>query len=140
MRHTSRSALIVVGVAVLLVACGGGDGGQDAPVVPPAQTSKLEGTAATGRPFAGATVTVFDAASNAVTTTTVAADGSYAATVPASTRAPLVLEATLDNVTLVSAIAETKDSRANITPLTSLIASRLAPDGNPTSLKQNSSG
>ena len=150
MRNSLRTALVVACTAVVLAACGGdgGDGGQagtppatNPPATnPPVQTtSTLTGTAATGRPFAGALVTVYDATCSSVGSTNVAPDGSYSVTIPASTKAPLVLEATLDNVTLVSAVAETRDARANITPLTSLIAARLAPNGNPTSLKQDSS-
>jgi hypothetical protein len=140
----------VAGAVLLLSACGGGSGSagdttgaaNDPPpvVVPPAPASvTLTGTAATGRPLAGASVTAYDRSGVAAGTATVAVNGSYSVTLPAGTQAPLVLEATLDAVTLVSAVPETRDARANITPLTTVIAARLAPAGVPTNLKQDPS-
>jgi hypothetical protein len=137
----------LAGAVALLSSCGGGSGGSTSTgavttpppdVVPAPPTSfTLTGTAATGRPLAGATVTVFDRNGAPAGTSTVALDGAYSVAVPASSAAPLVLEATLDAVTLVSAAAETKDARVNITPLTTVIAARLAPAGVPTNLKQD---
>lgn len=131
--------------ALVLTSCGGGGGGgtDSAPVATPttppaATTATLRGVAANGLPFAGALVSVYDSAGTVVGTTTVAADGTYALTIPATAKAPLVLEAALGNTTLVSTIAETRDTSVNITPLTNVIAARLSPDGNPLTLKQNS--
>ncbi|MBC5782383.1 carboxypeptidase regulatory-like domain-containing protein [Ramlibacter sp. USB13] len=105
---------------------------------PPAPTTAtLSGTAATGAPFAGATVKVYDRSGALVGTATAGADGTYTVTIPATTPAPLVLEATKDDQMLVSTFAETRTTRVNITPLTNLIAARLAPDGNPRSLRTN---
>lgn len=119
--------------SILLVAgCGGGGGGGDG-----GGGATLSGVAATGAPFAGATITVYDATGAAVGSTTAAADGSYTISIPATARAPLVLEAVRDGETLVSTFSEMRSTRLNITPLTNLIAARLAPDGNPLSLRAN---
>ena len=58
-----------------LSACGGGGTGES--TAPTAGTSAVSGTAATGRPLVGATVTLKDAAGHTATTTT-DADGHYA--------------------------------------------------------------
>lgn len=132
----TRLGLALASAAVLLLqACGGGGGGDDPP--PPTEAT-LSGVAAIGAPFAGALVTLFDASGTVRGTTTVALDGSYTLTIPAATTAPLVLEATRDEETLVSAFAETRTTRLNITPLTNLIAARLASDGDPLSLRGDS--
>lgn len=123
-----------------LAGCGGGGGDattEPAPTAPPATTATLSGVAATGAPFAGATITVYDAAGNAVTSTTAAADGSYTLEIPLTTPAPLVVEAVREQTLLVSTFAETRTTRLNITPLTNLLAARLAPDGDPQNLRGN---
>lgn len=134
-RAITRLGLALAGAAVLLLQGCGGSGGGDPP--PPTEAT-LTGVAATGAPFAGALVTLFDASGTVRGTTTVALDGSYSLTIPAATEAPLVLEASRDTDTLVSAFAETRSTRLNITPLTHLIAARLASDGDPLSLRADS--
>jgi hypothetical protein len=118
-----------------LAACGG-SGGTDPTVIAPA-TFNVSGTAATGAPFAGATVTLVDStgapfAANAVT----AADGSYIVKVLQSAKPPFVVQAVSADkaTTLVSVVSEAKDTNTNITPITNLIASRLSPSGDPTKL------
>lgn len=133
-----RIALAWAGAAVLLAGCGGG-GGSGLPETPPATEVTLSGVAATGKPFVGAQVIVYDRAGTALngTPATVGGDGSYTVTIPASAAAPLVLEAVRDTVTLVSTFAETKTTNLNITPLTNLIAAMLSPDGDPLSLRSH---
>lgn len=122
--------------ALTLAGCGGGGrGGSDGGA--PTADATLSGVAATGAPFAGATVSVYDRAGTLLATTTVGADGGYSLTIPSSAQAPLVLEATREDQTLVSTFAETRTTRLNITPLTNLIAARLAPQGNPLNLRGN---
>ena len=121
----TAASLLLVGA---LAACGG-SGGTDPTVIAPA-TFNVSGTAATGAPFAGATVTLVDStgapfAANAVT----AADGSYIIKVLQSAKPPFVVQAVSADKTLVSVVAEAKDTTTNITPVTNLIASRLSPSG-----------
>lgn len=127
-------AFLAAGI-LLLSACGGGGGGGSGE--PPPTTSTLSGVAATGAPFSGAAIQVYDRAGVLAGSTTAAADGSYSITLPLSVQAPLVLEATREDLTLVSTFAENRSTQLNITPLTNLIAARLAPDGNPLSLRGN---
>lgn len=130
-----RNVLGAMALSVLLAACGGG-GGTPAPGPEPAPTmADISGVAATGAPFAGATVTIYDRNGVAVNSIAAGADGSYSLSIPLTTPAPLVVEAALGELTLVSAFAETRSTRLNVTPLTNLIAARLAPDGNPLSLR-----
>lgn len=75
----------------------------------------------------------------ALVVTTPNASGNYSVTIPADSAPPFVVEAVRDDQTLVSTFAEAKPTTLNITPLTTLIAARLAPDGNPAKLKNNSS-
>jgi len=137
MKHYSlvsktAGGLLLVGA---LAACGGG-GGTDPTAAAPA-TFNVSGTAATGAPFAGATVTLVDSAgtpfaANAVT----AANGSYTIKVLQSAKPPFVVQAVSADkaTTLVSVVSEAKDTNTNITPITNLIASRLSPSGDPTKL------
>lgn len=94
----------------------------------------LAGTVAAGGPVDGATVTVRDSTGASFDGGVTAADGSYAAAIAKSAKPPFVLMAVRDDKTLVSAIAEAKDSTVNITPITDLIASRLTASGNPAKL------
>ena len=109
-----------------------------APIVAPAQGITLSGVAATGAPFAGASITVFDRFANVVGRAIAASDGRFAATLVVSAQPPFVLEAVRDDQTLVSMFSENTSTNLNITPLTTLIAARLAPDGNPSTLRTTS--
>lgn len=123
--------------AVLLAACTPG-GDRPSPPPPPTTNVTLSGVAATGAPLPGATVTVYDRSGATVATATTGADGSFSVSIPATTQAPLVLHAVSSDQTLVSAFAETRSTRLNITPLTNLVAACLAANGDPLSLRQNS--
>lgn len=138
MRWISHRFGVLLGCAAMLLSgCGGGGGGTAPPA--PSQVT-ISGVAATGAPFAGATVTLYDRNGAALNSGTVQADGSYTLTAPADAPAPLVLEAVREDQTLVSTYAETKSTRLNITPLTHLIAALLAPNGDPLGLRGNAAG
>lgn len=115
-------------LAALLAACGGGGGSSTAPA------TTLSGTAATGAPFAGATVSIVDKTGTVVGSGTTAADGSYTITLSIGATPPFVLKAVRDDLTLVSVAADTTGSTFNITPITNLIASRLSTSGDPAKL------
>ncbi|MFS2166603.1 carboxypeptidase regulatory-like domain-containing protein [Variovorax sp. Varisp62] len=142
---------------VLLAACGGGGGGGSGaalfpiagsppaappstpPSAPPASnppqtSSQLSGVAATGAPFAGANIVVVDQTGATVCTTQTDSAGAYACALPASAKAPFVITAQRDDLTLYSTTASTTGGTANVSPLTTIIVSRLSPDGNPASL------
>lgn len=143
-RFVSSAGICLASAALMaLSACGGGGGGSDdtvaptpAPVPTPTPTPSkiaLNGVAATGAPFADATLTVVDPAGATVCTTTTDARGNYACELPAGTQAPLVVTASRGDQVFYG-IAATATGRVNVTPLTTIIASRLSPDGNPASL------
>jgi hypothetical protein len=153
--------LALASATLVLASCGGGGGGggdsgdgggggdnpggggstggtNDGGAAPAVSMVTLSGTVATGKPFAGAAVTVYNRTGAAVADpVVVGADGLYSVTVPQGTEAPLVLEAVLNGEALVSAAGATQTGTVNLTPLTSVIAARLAPDGNPRSLRAN---
>ena len=132
---------LAVSFTIALSACGG-DGGStpSAETTPSVVTTlsavTLEGVAATGAPFTGALITVYDKSGTAVgTATTDPVTGGYSLTLPASAQAPFVLEAVRDDQTLVSVLADPGNSVVNITSITNLIASRLSQTGDPLNLK-----
>ena len=130
-RLVSSTGIHLAGAALLALAGCGGGGGDDAP--PPVSTSKLNGVAATGAPFAGAALAVVDPAGVTVCATTTDAQGNFACELPAGTQAPLILTASRGDQAFYG-ISATGAGRANVTPLTTIIASRLSPDGNPANL------
>jgi len=138
--HRAWGALLLLGA---LAGCGG-SGSTPAPDAP---RVTLSGTAATGAPMAGATVVVIDstgapvqwcqdAASVEVPCTT-RPDGHYTLGLKSGVRAPLVLTATpVDGrMAQVSMTAEAVSGTVNITPITTLVAASLAPNGDPYQLK-----
>ncbi|QNK75331.1 carboxypeptidase regulatory-like domain-containing protein [Variovorax sp. PAMC28562] len=153
--HTLKiKAGLTTALLLSLAACGGGGGGSvgfAVPTTPPATTAapaapvtettttpptlaKLDGVAATGAAFAGATVTVVDQTGTTVCTTTTDAAGAFSCTLPATTKAPLAIKASRDDHILYSTTASAAGGIANVTPLTTIIVSQLSPDGNPASL------
>ncbi len=140
----------------LLAACGGGGGGGGGGVgflpsgaggagggggaegggtsTEPAAATTLSGTAATGAAFADALLTVFDQTGAKVCEVKTNADGSYTCTLPAGTKAPLVIQAVRDDLTLYSTTASTATGTTNVTPLTTVIVSQLSPNGDPSKL------
>jgi hypothetical protein len=138
-------ALSVVTLA-LLGACGGGGGGGGGgfgglPPISvggggeqPAAATTLTGTVATGAAFAGAALTVFDQTGAKVCEVTVTDEGGYTCSLPAGTKAPLVIQAVRDDLTLYSTTASTATGTTNVTPLTTIIVAQLSPNGDPSKL------
>lgn len=160
MNMTLKSS-IATALLASLAACGGGGGGSSGFFLPTATGStapaagaapaagspvvtgstdtsvtlaKLDGVVATGAAFAGATVTVTDQTGATVCTTPTNADGTFSCTLPATTRAPLVLRATRDDQSLYSTTASAASGITNVTPLTTIVVAQLSPDGNPANL------
>ena len=117
-----------------IVACGGASNPADVKL-------SVDGTAATGAPLAGATLQIYgsDGAAYLATPVTVAADGSYAATISGRINYPLVFVVDDGTQKLISvkaapADSETGNPTVNVTQLTNLIAARLSPSGDPGNL------
>lgn len=132
----TAASVLLVGV---LTACGGGGGADPVAAVPEPTTFTVEGTAATGAAFANATITItgsdgttYPAAGEAPVVT--GADGGYTVTLPLTAKPPFVIQAARDDLSLVSVVAQAKDTTTNITPVTNLIASRLSSSGDPAKL------
>jgi hypothetical protein len=128
-----------VSLSILLAACGGGGGSTSSSPTP----VTVSGVAATGAAFTNAVITVVDKTGATVGTssTPVGADGLYTITLSADAVAPFVLTASRTSAdgaveSLVSMIPSTLGASAtvNITPVTNLIASRLASSGDPLKL------
>jgi hypothetical protein len=141
-----RRSLACAALCVVVASCGGGGGSGSAlpisptgssgagpgpsPTEPDTGARVLSGTAATGAAFDAASVSVQDQTGATVCTTQTDAQGFYQCTLPAATKAPLTIAAQRDEQSFYSATAGAGGT-ANITPLTTLIVSRLAPDGQP---------
>lgn len=154
--HQKTRIALSTAVLLSLAACGGGGGGSGGflPVggtgtntganagtgtgtggdSGTTQTATLSGIAATGAAFAGAKVTVVDQRGVTVCSTETDAKGAYECPLPAGTKAPLVVTATRDDLTLYSTTASASGGNVNVTPLTTIIVSRLSPNGDPASL------
>lgn len=134
-RLVSSAGICLASAALVALAGCGGGGSDDAPPPPPPPPPKtlLNGVAATGAPFAGAALTVVDPTGTTVCTTTTDPQGAYACELPAGTPPPLVVTASRGDQAFYG-ISATGGGRANVTPLTTVIASRLSPDGNPANL------
>mgnify|MGYP000920506154 CR=1 FL=1 len=141
MKFTPTQLVAALGcTAVLaLTACGGGGGGGGSASSASAVT--LSVTSATGAAFVGATITVTDRTGAVVgTSSAVGTDGLSTITLSAGAAAPFVLTAkrtSADGATesLVSVVpTASATTSVNITPITTLIASRLSPTGDPTKL------
>lgn len=122
-----------------LAGCGGSGGISAAGGGAPAGIT-VNGVAATGAAFTDAVITVIDSRGITVgQSQPVGADGTYSITLDAAAVAPFVLVATRTDAngatqSLVSVIASAGVTTANITSITTLIASRLSPSGDPTKL------
>lgn len=127
-------------VSVGLIACGG-TGNSSSSTVTPTTPTTITGTAATGAAFAGGTVYIYDSRGQEVGNTNAidATTGQFSLTLADGAVAPFVLMASRTTAdgqteTLVSVMSSKDQTTANITPITSLIASRLSPSGDPTKL------
>lgn len=111
------------------------------PAAPPAPVV-FTGTAATGAALEGAIVKVLDARGREVgRSTAVGADGKYSVTVEPDAQAPLAFVAELDGKPEHVSIHERAESaNVNITPLTSLVATRLSTNGTPAGLLRDFTG
>lgn len=133
--NISRATLALIGLGLLgIQGCGGG-GGTTASATN--DTIALSGIAATGAPMAAAAVQIYDADGKALlqTPATVAADGSFSASIASTAKFPLIIISDDGSTKLLSVLAEAGASAsANVNQLTNLIAARLSPTGDPSSL------
>lgn len=129
-RHVSSAGFWLASAALSALSGCGGSGGDDHST--PSKVV-LSGVAATGAPLGGAALTVLDSTGATVCATTTDAQGRYECELPAGTPGPLVATATRADLALYG-ISATASGRMNVTPLTTVIASRLAPSGNPADL------
>ncbi|RZL65229.1 MAG: carboxypeptidase regulatory-like domain-containing protein [Variovorax sp.] len=90
--------------------------------------------AATGAPFAKAAITVTDRTGATVCATETDDKGAYNCVLPAGTQAPLVIRAAREEQVFYSTTASAADGTANVTPLTTIIVSKLSPNGDPSAL------
>lgn len=123
--------LVCIATAGLISACGGGGSASPA-------TITLSGTAATGAPMAGATVVVEDSSGTHVceSACTVEADGRFAVVLTANAKGPFVLRVAQEasDEPQVSMIDTAQSTTVNVSPITTLIAARLAASGDPAKL------
>ncbi|MDB5840650.1 MAG: hypothetical protein JWQ23_2602 [Herminiimonas sp.] len=144
----SLHRLSILSVALILAGCSSGS--SDSPsssttppanvVVAPPAAITVSGVAASGAAFSGATVVIKDSTGATVgTSAVVGADGAYTVTLSSGAVAPLIIIATRTNdlgtVDSLVSISETAvTGTVNITPVTTLIASRLSSSGDPLKL------
>lgn len=146
MSRILRSGCAALASAALLglSGCGGGGGSDESgstPVAARPAAVTLSGTVATGAAFEGATLVVTDRSGAEVgRIDAVGADGSYTLTLAAGAQAPFVLTATRDELRLVSVHDSASDATVNVTPVTTLIAARLSPSGDPARLVDEVAG
>lgn len=131
-RHLPVTAACAA-TALIIAACGGSGSGSGLTAAAPPAPLALAGTAATGAAFDNAAITVTDRSGAVVGSGRSAADGSYTITLAAGAVGPFVVQAVREAETLVSVAPETGGT-VNITPITHLIAARLAVSGDPTRL------
>jgi hypothetical protein len=129
-RPFSPSALCLASAAIIS-ACGGGSNGTPSAIT-------LSGTAATGAPMTGASVVVKDSAGLDVCASacTVGSDGKFSVSLKNGATGPFVLLVTQDgsDEPQVSMVDATQSTTVNVSPITTLIAARLAPSGDPAQL------
>jgi len=144
----SASFLLAASIS-LLAGCGGGGGGTAAATTggttSAAATQTISGTAATGAPLVGATVTVKDSSASPKTaSTTTSATGSFSVPVTGMTP-PLMLVATkagqqnMYSILPAMDMAATNTQNVNITPVTTLVMYELNGGTDPASMYTGSS-
>ncbi len=134
-KSISKVTLALLGLGLISIQGCGGGGGSTAAIT--GSNIALSGIAATGAPMASATVQIYGADGNALlqTPATVAADGSYSASIPSTAKFPLIIVSDDGSTRLLSVLAAAGETAtANINQLTNLIAARLSPTGDPASL------
>lgn len=142
MRKNSSGWALSGLVLLALAGCGGsGSGGQATGGSSPTGIT-VSGVAASGAAFTDAVITVIDSRGITVgRSQPVGTTGAYSITLDAAALAPFVLVATRTDAngtkqSLVSVLASASTTTANITPITTLIASRLSPSGDPSRLAE----
>ena len=137
----SAVALAVAGIAGLN-GCSDDSSSGSSPTAPGSSPTVLTGVVATGRPLAGASVSVIDsdAATADPAPVTAGADGSYSIDV-SGLKAPFLVQATalVEGVTtrtvaVVPTVTANASNTANVTPLTNAVAALVAPGGDPQAL------
>lgn len=130
------AALAAAGLCLLLSACGGGGGGTADTPLPEAKPAAvvMSGVVATGAALPQASVRVSDRLGAEVCNTSTDDAGAYSCTLADGVQGPLAVVARLDETVLVSTAPSAATGTVNVTPLTTLIAARLAPGGDPASL------
>lgn len=132
---------VLLASLLVLTACGGdSDEGPGEPSAPAERA--LTGTAASGAGFANSTVRVYDRTGAEVGVSgTVGADGKWSATLASTAQAPFVIVASRvtgagEPQTLVGMLADATaaSTNVNVTSLTTIIAARISPSGNPSRL------
>src|SRR3989304_2060 len=106
----TAASLLLVG---LLAACSSSN---DSAPAAPATTFTVSGTAATGAALAGATITITGSDDTSYPAVTSGTDGSYSIVLPLTAKPPFVVTAVLNDISLVSVVAEAKTTTTNITP------------------------
>jgi hypothetical protein len=128
MKKFTLANLSLLVASLSLVACGGGGGS--------VSDLAVTGVAATGAPLANATLQIYgrDGLAILATPVTIAADGTYSATIPASAVGPFVFEVDNGSEKIYSVLPDKTGSVVNVTPLSHLIAAKLSATGNPNTL------
>ena len=99
----------------------------------------MSGVVASGSPFAGASLTVIDRTGATVCDTSTDAKGAYSCILPPATVPPLAITARRDDQALYSVSASLTGGRVNVTPLTTIVVSRLSPNGDVPDVMQRTS-
>jgi hypothetical protein len=126
------ATLLAVLCGSTAIGCGGGGGGAKAHT-----TTSISGTAATGAPLAGATVTLIDKNGAVAGLTTTDSQGAYAfASVDVTVHPPPYVLTVFGDTggtreLLVSVKADASPGIANITPITNAIAASMSSTGDP---------
>ncbi|MGY4827579.1 hypothetical protein ACVNIS_03270 [Sphaerotilaceae bacterium SBD11-9] len=138
-RFPALSSLLLAACAVLAACSGSSDSPAPPPPPPPAPLT-VSGVAASGAAFVDAVVSITDSRGVVVgTSTALGASGAFSIPLAAGATAPFVITAQRSNVeggtdSLVSALDSAASATVNVTSVTTLIAARLSPSGNPLAL------
>jgi|APGre2960657373_1045057.scaffolds.fasta_scaffold14826_2 hypothetical protein len=133
MKKSNFLKISLICATLSLAACGAGGGGGGGNA---SGDLTVTGVAATGAPMANATLQIYgnDGVAILASPATIAVDGTYSATIPASASGPFVFEVDNGNEKIYSVLPDKTGSVVNVTPLSNLIAARLSASGNPSTL------
>jgi len=123
-----RTWFMALLLSALVAGCGGGDGGGGGTN----PTTTVSGIAASGAPVIGGTVQMVCAGSTPGTAVTTGPDGGFTVTAPSNAPCVIRVSGGTNNTlgTLITVVASSSQTRANVNPLTHMLASLLA-GGNP---------